>query len=185
MTGLRKFLCLLAAALPLYGDAAVIQCHGSAKHWRDIAYALPPMDRYQNLRNCVAWTAYQFELPEELLYSVLYVERGPVDGPCKLNTNGTSDCGPAQINDVRLKELSRFSLSKSDLRSKPCQNVWAMGYLLRTEIEKADGHIWRGVGNYHFHYSVNRGIHNNYISKVKKAWKKLNDEIEKYCADRQ
>lgn len=165
-------------------DAAVMQCHGSAEHWRDIAYATPPMDKYSEIRGCVAWTAWQFELPEELLYSVLYVEQGPMNGRCRINTNGTEDCGPAQINDVRLKELSRFSLTKSDMMKKPCQNVWAMGYLLRREIEKADGKIWRGVGNYHFHYSVNQNIHNGYIRKVKKAWYRLDREVARYCAQR-
>ena len=182
----RLLICLFVIMLQgfCFAKAAIMQCHGSAEHWRDIAYSWAPMDQYSSLRGCVAWTAYQFELPEELLYSVLYVERGPMNGRCSVNTNGTEDCGPAQINDVRLKELARFSLSKADISSKPCQNVWAMGYLLRREIEKADGRIWRGVGNYHFHYSVNRNIHNGYIRKVKKAWNRLDDEIASYCAQR-
>ncbi len=164
--------------------AKVMQCHGSAEHWRDIAYSIPPMDKYSSLRNCVAYVAWQFDLPEELLYSVLYVEQGPMNGKCSHNTNGTDDCGPAQINDVRLQELSRFNLTKSDMASKPCQNVWAMGYLLRREIEKANGKIWRGVGNYHFHYSVNQNIHNGYIKKIKKAWNRLDQEVASYCAQR-
>lgn len=180
---IRVLACSLVA-LSLMAHSQVMQCHGSAEHWRDIAYALPPMDKYQDLRGCIAWTAYQFELPEELLYSVLYVEQGPMNGRCSINTNGTEDCGPAQINDVRLKELSRFSLTKSDIKRKPCQNVWAMGYLLRREIEKAGGKIWRGVGNYHFHYSVNQSIHNTYIRKVKKAWNRLDSEIARYCAEK-
>lgn len=184
---MKRFLVLILGLLFLGSvtvSAAVMQCHGSAEHWRDIAYSWAPMNKYSSLRGCVAWTAWQFELPEELLYSVLYVERGPMNGRCSVNTNGTEDCGPAQINDVRLKELSRFSLSKSDISSKPCQNVWAMGYLLRREIEKADGKIWRGVGNYHFHYSVNRNIHNGYIRKIKRAWNHLDEEIANYCAQR-
>ncbi|MDD7022259.1 MAG: lytic transglycosylase domain-containing protein [Aeromonadales bacterium] len=184
MDRIKAALCAIAAWAALTGvaGAAVMQCHGSASHWRDVAYSTPPMDKYKDLRNCVAWTAWQFELPEELLYSVLYVEQGPLNGRCTNNTNGTQDCGPAQINDVRLKELSRFSLTKSDIRSEPCRNVWAMGYLLRREIEKADGQIWRGVGNYHFHYSVNQRIHNDYIRRVKKAWKRLSDETAAYCS---
>ncbi|MBO6259149.1 MAG: lytic transglycosylase domain-containing protein [Succinivibrio sp.] len=163
------------------GEAAVMRCHGSADHWRDVAYSSAPMDKYQDLRNCIAWTAYQFELPEELLYAILYVEQGPVNGKCTNNTNGTQDCGPAQINDVRLSELKQFSLTKNDIRSRPCHNIWAMGYLLRREIEKANGQIWRGVGNYHFHYSVNQDIHNRYIRKVKRAWSKLSSQMESYC----
>ncbi len=174
---------ILAASLALISaaGAATMPCHGTAEHWRDVAYSTPPMDKYRDLRNCVAWTAYQFDLPEELLYSILYVERGPVNGRCITNTNGTQDCGPAQINDVRLDSLKKFKLTKDDMRSKPCHNIWAMGYLIRREIEKADGRIWRGVGNYHYHFSVNQAIHNRYVRKVKKAWNDLNVKISKYC----
>lgn len=174
-------ICLMLQLLAAAAEASVMQCRGSAEHWRDIAYSSPPMDRYQDLRNCIAWTAYQFELPEELLYAILYVERGPLHGRCSSNTNGTEDCGPAQINDVRLKELRRFSLSKSDMQSRPCHNIWAMGYLIRREIEKAGGRIWRGVGNYHYHYSVNPEIHNRYVRKIHKAWDILNLKIKNYC----
>ena len=105
-------------------------------HWREVAYREAPMKQYESLKNCIAWTAYQFELPEELLYSILYVERGPINGKCGTNRNGTQDCGPAQINDVRLKELKQFGLSKNVIKSKPCHNIWAMGYLIRREIER-------------------------------------------------
>ncbi|MGN0901865.1 MAG: lytic transglycosylase domain-containing protein [Succinivibrio sp.] len=179
----RISLLLLTLLVPFGVNAANMQCHGRATHWRDIAYTSGPMSKYSELKNCIAWTAYQFELPEELLYAMLDVERGPI-GNCKSNKNGTQDCGPAQINDVRLKELEKFNLNKSDLKNKSCHNIWAMGYLLRKEIEKADGKIWRGVGNYHYHYSVNPRIHDTYIKKVKKSWRKLNIRIESYCRQR-
>lgn len=173
----------LLVGLSGLAHAERMQCRDDEGHWREIAYDVQPMSRYYALRNCIAWTAYQFELPEELLYSILYVERGPINGKCSQNTNGTQDCGPAQINDVRLQELKRFSLTKDDIKSRPCHNVWAMGYLIRREIEKADGRIWRGVGNYHFHYSVNQDIHNRYVAKVRKAWTQLREYVTGYCAE--
>ena len=183
MNKIKLFSFLLAGllVLSLSSDAAQMQCHGKAAHWRDIAYSTGVMNKYKDVRNCIAWTAYQFDLPEELLYAMLDVERGPINGKCRTNKNGTQDCGPAQINDVRLKELKEFNLTKSDIKSKPCHNVWAMGYLLRREIERADGKIWRGVGNYHYNYSANPEIHNRYIRKVKSSWRKLNKKIESYC----
>ncbi len=179
---IRYFLLLLFLSSSSY--AANMQCAGNAEHWRDLAYNDSIMSQYAEVKNCVAWTAYQFELPEELLYAILYVERGPVNGKCRNNTNGTQDCGPAQINDVRLHELKNFKLSKDVIKSKPCHNVWAMGYLLRREIEKAGGKIWTGVGNYHYHYSVNSAIHNRYVQKVKNAWLMLTRKIKSYCKDR-
>ena len=100
---------ILLAAPTSY--SAQMQCHGKAQHWRDIAYSTGVMSKYKDVRNCIAWTAYQFDLPEELLYAMLDVERGPVNGKCRNNKNGTQDCGPAQINDVRLSELKEFNLS--------------------------------------------------------------------------
>lgn len=163
--------------------SALLECQGNYTHWRDIAYLKPPMSKYYNLRNCVAWTAYQFELPEELLYSILYVERGDINGKCVQNKNGTQDCGPAQINDSRLGEIKKFNLTKDIIKSSPCHNIWVMGYLLRREIEKADGNIWIGTGNYHFHRSVNPRIHNRYVNNVKKAWKNLLVTTNNLCKE--
>lgn len=162
--------------------AATLSCKVQG-HWRDVAYQEAPMKQYAKLKNCIAWTAYQFELPEELLYSILYVERGPVNGKCGRNRNGTQDCGPAQINDVRLSELKQFGLNKSDIRQKPCHNIWAMGYLVRREIEKADGNIWMGVGNYHYHYSVNQKVHATYINRIRNAWQNLVTSTYNYCVE--
>ena len=142
MNLLSKSLVTIAVLLLSFSASATqMKCHGSATHWRDIAYSQGVMSKYMEYRQCIAWTAYQFKLPEELIYAMLDVERGPVNGTCRTNKNGTQDCGPAQINDVRLKELKMFSLSKEDIKRKPCHNIWAMGYLLRREIEKAQGKI--------------------------------------------
>ena len=153
-----------------------------AEHWREVAYvAVPQMSRYHKYRGCVAWTAWQFELPEELLYAILYVERGDIDGHCRRNRNGTHDCGPAQINDMRLGEIKRFNLTKKLIRSSPCHNIWAMGYLLRREIEKAGGSLWRGTGNYHYQYSASRSIHGKYVARVRAAWERLTADMQRRC----
>ncbi|MGN1392772.1 MAG: lytic transglycosylase domain-containing protein [Succinivibrionaceae bacterium] len=149
-------------------------------HWRDVAYT-GVMAKYKPYSHCVQWTANQFELPEELLFSIIYVERGDVNGKCMRNRNGTEDCGPAQINDVRIPEIEKFDLDKSDMKNNPCRNIWAMGYLMRREIEKANGDIWLGVGNYHYHYSVNQSIHDRYVNLVMNAWKKLSSQARVKC----
>ncbi len=159
-------------------DSSSGECKG---HWRNYAYDTKIMSRYKPYAHCVQWTANQFELPEELLYSIIYVERGDVNGKCMTNNNGTEDCGPAQINDVRLGEISRFDLDKGDMKTNPCRNIWAMGYLIRREIEKANGDIWLGVGNYHYHYSVNQSIHDRYVNLVSDAWKRLLNNVAVRC----
>lgn len=184
---IRHVIMVILGIMLLISGVIASQVHASSMsckvdgHWRDVAYKQAPMKQYESLKNCIAWTAYQFDLPEELLYSVLYVERGPINGKCGTNRNGTQDCGPAQINDVRLNELKQFGLTKRDIKQKPCHNIWAMGYLIRREIEKVDGNIWRGVGNYHFHYSVNPKVHDRYIHRINNAWQTLISNTYDYC----
>ena len=97
------------------------------------------------------------------------------------NSNGTEDCGPAQINDVRLGEIKKFDLDKSDMKNSPCRNIWVMGYLIRREIEKADGDLWLGVGNYHYKRSVNSDIHDKYVNRIRDAWVRLNTNVAEMC----
>ena len=105
-------------------------------HWREVAYFEPPMSSYYKYRGCVAWAAWQFELPEELLYAIMYVERGDISH-CRCKRNGTHDCGPAKVKDMQLGEIRRFNLTGKLVRSTPCHDIWAMGYLLRREIDEA------------------------------------------------
>ena len=173
-------LSLMMSGIPADAFAGVSggKCEG---HWRDFAYDTKIMKRYKPYSHCVKWTAGQFERPEELLYSILYVERGDVSGNCMTNSNGTEDCGPAQINDVRLGEIKKFDLDKSDMKNSPCRNIWVMGYLIRREIEKADGDLWLGVGNYHYKRSVNSDIHDKYVNRIRDAWVRLNTNVAEMC----
>lgn len=170
-----------AAALGAAALLAGTDCLACSGHWRDVAYDTGVMKKYKPYSHCVSWTARQFELPEELLYSVLYVERGDTRGRCATNANGSEDCGPAQINDVRMGEIRKFDLDKDDMKGSPCKNIWVMGYLIRREIEKADGDIWLGVGNYHYNRSANSVIHDRYVGRVRGAWEKLCDRVSRMC----
>ncbi|MNH06430.1 Transglycosylase SLT domain protein [compost metagenome] len=142
-------------------------------HWRERAYDNAIMEKYKPYVHCVEWTAWQFKLPEELMYSVLYHERGRVDGKCSTNPNKTTDCGPGQINEVRMPELAPFGLTRDDIRTVPCRNIWAVGYLLHKEIKKADGDFWLGVGNYHAQHRLKPKTHAIYVGHIYDAWKKL------------
>ncbi len=178
---MQKMVTLLCWAICILGEIAQetqATCHG---HWRDVAYDTKIMRPYKPYAHCVQWVAHQFEIPEELLYSMLYVERGDPNGKCSVNKNGTEDCGPAQINDVRLPELSKFDLDKHDIKYAPCKNIWTMGYLIRREIEKANYDIWMGVGNYHYHYSVNPEIHDRYVQLIQKSWRNLINVVNSKC----
>lgn len=142
-------------------------------HWREIAYDTKIMAKYKPYRNCVAWVSYQFKLPEELMYSILYHERGSVTGRCSTNPNGTQDCGPSGINDVRIASLADFDLTKDDIKNVPCRAIWASGYFMRNEITKANNDFWLGVGNYHYQQKVGPKTHAIYVRHIYDAWRKL------------
>ncbi|HGK7310996.1 TPA: lytic transglycosylase domain-containing protein [Aeromonas hydrophila subsp. hydrophila] len=142
-------------------------------HWRERAYDNVIMKKYKPYVHCVEWTAWQFRLPEELMYSVLYHERGRVDGKCSTNSNRTTDCGPGQINDVRMPELTPFGLTRDDIRTVPCRNIWAVGFLLHKEIKNAKGDFWLGVGNYHAKHHLKPKTHAAYVRNIYDAWQKL------------
>ena len=102
---------------------------------------------------CILQAAAAYGLPPALLYTVLQVEGGSV-GKVSQNSNATVDIGPMQINTVRLPEIARATgadparLAQA-LRDDGCYNVTVGAYLLADEIRKANGDVWRGVGNYH------------------------------------
>lgn len=177
---IRTSLCSLICFLVIFSFNDTLAADNCNAHWREIAY-VGVMSPYQPYSHCVQWTANQFEIPEELMYSILYVERGDVNGKCMKNNNGTEDCGPAQINDVRIGEIKQFDLDKEDMKNNPCRNIWAMGYMIRREIEKANGDIWLGVGNYHYKRSVNADIHDRYVKKVNDAWRRLSTNFRVSC----
>lgn len=163
--------CLLSSQAYASVSSPTDSCQFS--HWRDKAYDNKIMIQYKPYSHCIEWTAWQFQLPEELLYSVIYHERGDVSGKKLTNRNATTDCGPGGINDVRMPELAKFDLTRNDICTVPCRSIWAVGYLLRYEIDRAKGDFWLGVGNYHANQRLKPKTHAIYVRKIYAAWKNL------------
>jgi len=143
--------------------------------WLDAAYSTPRMSRYLPYLDCIRWSAFQFGLQDELLYSILDVEYGAVNLSCTVNRNRTQDCGISGINDVRLPELKDFDLTKADIKT-PCKSIWSTAYLLHHEITHAED-FWTGVGNYHYKKSVGPKTHAIYVGKVRDSWLKLVEQF--------
>ncbi len=102
---------------------------------------------------CVATAAQHYGVDAMVMQAVLDVEGGKV-GECSGNKNGTSDCGPAQVNTVNRKALSKIlgedrAVIDEIVAWSPCYNVFIGAWLLRREIDGAKGNVWEGVGRYH------------------------------------
>lgn len=94
-----------------------------------------------------------FNVPEPALWTILKVEGGRV-GACTPQTNGTHDCGPAQINaETWVPHLSRVLGRPRDeilsaLRDDGCFNIWAASYVFRAKLGEAGGDTWEAAGRY-------------------------------------
>lgn len=95
---------------------------------------------------CIAYTAARFDLPANLIMSILKTEGGRV-GTESRNSNGTYDLGPMQINTIWLPVLKGHGIERAALRDDGCLNVWVGGWILRSGLNSS-GNYWRGVGRY-------------------------------------
>lgn len=69
-----------------------------------------------------------------------------------------------QINDVWVARLNKlFGVTAVMMRDDPCASIKVAGYILRYEINRANGDFWKGVGRYH---SNMPSRHTKYIQKV-------------------
>lgn len=125
---------------------------------------------------CSAQAAAHFGIPPIVVRAIARVEGGRV-GTVSKNTNGSVDLGVMQINSIHLPDLNnKFQVDWRDLAYKPCVNIGIGTWILAREIQRADGDLWVGVGNYH---SRTPKFHNVYKKKVMKATRKLVEEAQR------
>ncbi|MDL4860733.1 lytic transglycosylase domain-containing protein [Halomonas elongata] len=117
-----------------------------------------------DLPACVVTAAQRYHIPLRAMLGVLRTEGGAV-GQRVGNTNGTDDHGPFQINTVWVQELEAFGYTAEVLTNNYCASAMASAYILRHEINQADGDFWKGIGNYH---SRTPRHHDRYVRKVYK-----------------
>jgi soluble lytic murein transglycosylase-like protein len=104
---------------------------------------------------CIMAAANSYGIPPIVIASIMKTEGGRV-GQYSENTNGTKDLGPMQINDgVWIKPVAdeflngNQSEARRRLKDDGCFNVYAGTWILRTNIDSADGDVMEGVGRYH------------------------------------
>jgi len=124
--------------------------------------------------SCMALVAQIYALPPRVLPAIQAVEGGR-PGLVMANTNGSEDYGVMQINSIWLPRLVGYTgLSREEVRrrliERPCFNIAAAGFILRTYLDAADGDLLRAVGNYHSHTPV---LHFSYRERVVSAAARL------------
>ncbi len=121
---------------------------------------------------CINQAAITYQIPANLLISVLKVEGGRV-GLAKRNTNGSYDYGPMQINSIWLPTLAVHGYTREKLQYDPCANMWVGTWILSKKMAEASN-LWRGVANYHS-YTDEKNI--TYQYKVWTMYQRINQSI--------
>lgn len=101
---------------------------------------------------CINRAALAYHVPAKLVLSVLLTEGGHV-GTARLNTNGSYDYGPMQINTVWLPKVKQYNITREDLQYNACTNVWVGTWILSQRIADSPSNLEYGIGSYNS-YSV-------------------------------
>lgn len=117
--------------------------------------------------SCVIAEAERQSLDLLKVLAVMKAENGRV-GQFVLNSNGSYDIGPMQVNTIHLPELAKtFRVSGETvaqlLAYDGCFNVAVGAWLLRLRTNEAQGDFWYGIGRYH---SRTVAYSNQYILRV-------------------
>jgi hypothetical protein len=110
---------------------------------------------------CINQAAVTYHVPAALIISVLGVEGGKV-GMAKLNTNGTYDYGPMQINTIWLDKIKPYGYTQQQIQYDACSNVMVGTWILGRNIASSPD-LWRGIGGYH---SYTTPLNRDYQYKV-------------------
>jgi hypothetical protein len=107
---------------------------------------------------CMAFVASFNHLPPRVLPSIMAVEGGAVGVP-HVNTDGSEDLGPMQVNSRWLPALSRATgqpvpVVRARLLTQPCFDIDAAGAILRAYLTEARGNLMLAIGYYHSHTPV-------------------------------
>ena len=122
-----------------------------------------------------------FGIDPNIIIAIAIVESNLDPLATHLNKNHSVDIGVMQINSVHQDDLSSVGLSLNDL-FEPCKNILFGAWLLKKNIAKAQGDIWRGVGIYHSTTPVLRDAYTDKIRQTFLQITSLNQDLRNATA---
>ena len=104
------------------------------------------------IASCLLLAAQTYNVPPAAMIGIMHVEGGHV-GQQVLNTNGSHDLGPMQVNTLWLPQLARLwsvdvSTARIWVRDNGCVNVYVAAWILRQKIDEVAG-LYSGIARYH------------------------------------
>jgi hypothetical protein len=104
---------------------------------------------------CIAAAAHSYQLPSAYMFAILKAEGGHV-GQQVLNTNGTYDLGPFQINTSWGPAIAAYwhipvAQALAHVRDNGCANALIATAILKKYLIESKGDYAKAVGYYHSH----------------------------------
>jgi soluble lytic murein transglycosylase-like protein len=96
---------------------------------------------------CLADGARRFGLPQAVILAVMDVEAGTV-GRATINSDGSRDLGPMQINSLWLPRLRELGLGEGEVRDDGCVNLAVGAWILRGHLART-GSLGLAIASYH------------------------------------
>ncbi|ETV56015.1 lytic transglycosylase domain-containing protein [Pseudomonas aeruginosa] len=126
---------------------------------------------------CLSEVAAAYQVHPDILLAILLVEGGTVGQVSRMNSNGTYDIGPFQINSTHRSALAAMHISEDELRNNGCTNAAVAGWLLRRAVSveeeqqiKTPDEYLRAIARYH---STTPEYNQIYAERLKKAFSLL------------
>lgn len=118
------------------------------------------------LAACLMLAANTYKVPPAVMVGIMHVEGGRV-GQQSLNSNGSYDLGPMQVNTVWMPQLARQwrvdqATARRWVRDNGCVNIHVAAWILKQKINEA-GYLYGGIARYH---SATPGRGHAYAGKV-------------------
>ncbi len=140
----------------------------------DVTPSLPPYAHVsQEAVRCIAQASVRYDVPELLLHAIIVKENGRM-GKCSRNSNGTYDCGLAQINTTWAPYFSKYGIKLEHLLGDTCTNLNASAYILRTNFNKKSGDWFKAIVSYNIgpaNWTPKRyAIGHKYATDVVRYW---------------
>ena len=104
------------------------------------------------LAACLMMAAQTYSVPPAVMVGIMQVEGGRV-GQQVLNTNGSYDLGPMQINTIWVPRLAKYwgvseATAKRWIRDDACTNMGVSAWILRRHLNETQS-LSKAIAYYH------------------------------------
>ena len=124
------------------------------------------------LAACLMMASQTYSVPPAVMVGIMQVEGGRV-GQQVLNTNGSYDLGPMQINTLWVPKLASYwgvneATAKRWIRDDPCTNMGVSAWILRRHMNET-GSLSKAIAYYHSRTpSLGYSYKNRVVSAMRK-----------------